>query len=144
MSQASPSTEVGFELPSVRMAMSDARFERWYGPENYGGPPRNLHFDTAAAQAEGLPGPVATGPDISNLIFRSLMEFFGAGWVQGGKASLTIARPTYAHDFLVSKGYVKAVENENGATRLVCDVWVENQDGEKKVVGTASGLVKAS
>lgn len=140
---ASSRTEVGAELPSVRMAMSEGRFERWYGPQNYGGPARNLHYDVEAAKAEGLSAPVATGPDISNLIFRSLMDFFGPGWVQGGKASLTIARPTYAHDFLISKGLVKAVEDDNGETRLVCDVWVENQDGEKKVVGTASGLVKA-
>jgi hypothetical protein len=38
---------------------------------------------------------------------------------------------------------VKAIELQpDGSLRLVCEVWVENQSGEKKVVGTISGLVR--
>jgi hypothetical protein len=29
---------------------------------------------------------------------------------------------------------------ENGATRITVEVWVENQHGDKTMVGTASGL----
>ena len=38
-------------------------------------------------------------------------------------------------------GEVKEKRPEQGATRVVVDVWCENQPGEKTAAGTASGLV---
>jgi hypothetical protein len=78
-----------------------------------------------------------------NFAHRSAFEFFGEGWVVGGKADLTVARPTFVNEFLTSKGFVKGAElMPDGSIRLICEVWVENQTGEKKVVGTVAGIVK--
>lgn len=141
--RATKETELGTEVPWIRMAMSERRFAQLYGDTDLNPvlSPTNIHSDPEVARAEGLTQLIASGPDIAALIFRSMMEFFGEGWVVGGKAALTIARPTYTTDFITAKGYVKAKELVDGKVRLICEVWVENQHGEKKVVGTASGLV---
>jgi hypothetical protein len=39
-------------------------------------------------------------------------------------------------------GVVKEKSAAGGATRVVVDVWCENQHGAKTAVGTASGLVQ--
>jgi hypothetical protein len=41
-----------------------------------------------------------------------------------------------------AKGLVTSIENlADGSKRLHCDVWVENQSGEKKISGKLSGIV---
>jgi acyl dehydratase len=100
-----------------------------------------IHNDVAAAKAEGLPGPIATGPQVAALIFRMVRMAFGAGWVEGGQAALTFRRPTSCDAFVTAKGTVTAKEADGERMRVTCDVWVETADGEKTIVGTASGLV---
>jgi acyl dehydratase len=53
--------------------------------------------------------------------------------------SMTFIKPVYAGDRLTVHGVVTDVRSENGTTRVVVDVWCENQQGEKTAVGTASG-----
>lgn len=104
----------------------------------------SIHNDAAAAKAEGLPGPIAVGPQVAALIFRMVRMAFGAGWVEGGRTALTFRRPTPCDAFVTAKGTVTATEAEGDRTRVTCDVWVETADGEKTIVGTASGLVGGS
>lgn len=140
MALANKDTRLGSPISSVSLYLTDERFDHMYGGMAGG---LSVHIDDNAARREGLPAAFAVGPDIINLAHRSALEFFEEGWIQGGKADLTVARPTYAGEFLTSRGFVKAVELQpDGSLRLVCEVWVENQTGEKKVVGTISGLVR--
>ena len=39
------------------------------------------------------------------------------------------------------RAMVKELQQEHGATRVIVDVWCENQDHGKTMVGTASGLI---
>jgi acyl dehydratase len=57
------------------------------------------------------------------------------------ETSMAFVKPVYAGDRLTAHGVVKDRQNENGATRVVVEVWVENQHGEKTAVGHATGLV---
>ncbi len=43
-------------------------------------------------------------------------------------------------DTLTVRGRVKSREPEGGNVRVTVEVWCENQDGVKTMVGTASGL----
>ena len=138
---ADAETRLGTALPSYWLNFSRREFERRWAPA---GADQNttLHIDAEAARQEGLPAPVATGPDVMAVAHRSALAFFGPGWIRGGSANLTVARPTFPGDYVGSKGYVKAIDLQpDGSRRLTCEVWVENQTGEKKVVGTVSGLV---
>jgi hypothetical protein len=44
------------------------------------------------------------------------------------------------NDVLTAHGVLKEKVPEADRTRLVLDVWLENQDGDKVLVGSASGL----
>lgn len=124
---------VGYELPEVACQFRLEHFKRSDAP--------TIHTDMEAARREGLAAPVATGPQVAALIFRQLRDAFGRGWVEGGKCDLTFRRPVSVTDFCVAKGVVTGREEGAGGTRLTCDVWIENQSGDKVIVGTASGLV---
>jgi acyl dehydratase len=126
-------TPVGYELPQVACQYRLEHFKR--------GDEATIHTDMEAARREGLSAPVATGPQVAALIFRQLRDAFGRGWIEGGKCELTFRRPVSVTDFCVARGVVTRRDPDAGGMRLTCDVWIENQSGEKVIVGTASGLV---
>jgi len=102
---------------------------------------QTIHTDMAAAQREGLAAPVAIGPQVASLIFRQLREAFGPGWLEGGTCSITFRRPVLVTDFCVARGKVTGTSSEAKGVRVACDVWIENQRGEKVIVGSASGIL---
>lgn len=129
----SADVQVGFELPQVACQYKLAHFKR--------GDEATIHTDMEAARREGLPAPVATGPQVAALIFRQLRDCFGKGWIEGGRCEMTFRRPVLVTDFCVAKGVVNQREEGPDGVRLHCDIWIENQACEKVIVGSASGLV---
>lgn len=128
-------TELGYEMPAVSKQMSIDMFKSDI---------KTIHNDQEAAEREGLPAPIAVGPQVAALIFRMMGTCFGKGWYEGGAASLTFRRPVFCSDFITAKGMVKEKKlEEDGRIRVVCDVWIENQKGVKNVVGICSGVVEA-
>lgn len=55
------------------------------------------------------------------------MSFIGGGVVDGETVTV--------------KGIIKDKQMENSRIRLVLDVWMENEEGQKVIVSSASGLV---
>ena len=55
---------------------------------------------------------------------------------------MAFIKPVLAGDTLTVHGVVKERQPEAGRTRVVVEVWCENQHGEKTAVGTASGLIE--
>jgi acyl dehydratase len=125
---------MGLELPEFACQFTLAHFKR--------ADDATIHTDVEAARREGLPAPVATGPQVAALIFRQLRTCFGRGWIEGGQCELTFRRPVYVTDFCVARGIVKRREDTAAGVRLHCDVWIENAAGDKVIVGNASGLVQ--
>ena len=126
-------TPAGYRLPEIAHQYRLEHFKR--------ADERTIHTDMEAARREGLPAPVAIGPQVAALLFRLLRACFERGWIEGGRCELTFRRPVYVTDFCVARGVVTRQEITAGGTRLHCDVWIENQKGDKVIVGTASGLV---
>jgi acyl dehydratase len=54
---------------------------------------------------------------------------------------MTFIKPVFAGDRLTVHGVVKEQHPEHGRTRVVVEVWCENQDGDKTAIGTATGLL---
>lgn len=124
----------GYALPVVSRKFRLEDFKR--------GEERTIHTDYEAAAREGLPAPVAIGPQVAALLFRQLRLCFGDGWFVGGKWDFSFRKPVFVTDFCAARGVVTGVAAEGDAVRISCDVWIENQKGEKVIAGTASGLVK--
>ena len=77
------------------------------------------------------------------LIHRSALQFFGAGWIKGGRSDLTVVRPTFPGSYVVSKATVTGISQEaDGSLRVTCKAVVVDQTGEVKIAGTVSGLVQ--
>lgn len=132
--QVTKDMEVGAMLPAV---------SRRFNVEMFGaGGVKTIHNDAEAAAAEGLPAPIAVGPQVAALIFKMMRQSFGPGWIAGGKTALTFRRPTPVDQVATAHGrLVSRSEEADGRTRLEYEVWVELPDGEKPIVGTASALV---
>ena len=75
------------------------------------------------------------------MVTRAMMMCFGTGWVVGGRTSLKMIKPVYARNFVTAKGVLREKQPEGDGVRYAFDVWVENEQGQKVVVGTASALV---
>ena len=71
-----------------------------------------------------------------------MLDFFEKGWIQGGKLDVSLVKSIFPGDTITVKGTVREKVQEGKFTRIVLDVWLENQSGEKATVGTASGLVE--
>ena len=144
---------LGAEMPALgrRWTLTDfqERHELVYGPgrivpESW--PERNVHSDAEAAQREGLPGPIASAPQLIALIHRQMLMTFGQGWLSGGTIDVKMIKPVEVNDLTTAKGRVKGIEivpGDGGTERrkVICDVWVERLGGVKVMVGTASGLL---
>jgi acyl dehydratase len=104
---------------------------------------KSIHTDEEWAKAKGFRAPLAQGMMSTAYVSQMMTALLGAGFVKGGTIAMAFTRPVYAGDQLTVHGVVKELRAEGDATRVVVDVWCENQDGEQTAVGTASGLLPA-
>jgi 3-hydroxybutyryl-CoA dehydratase len=102
--------------------------------------PRSIHTDEDWAKAKGFRAPLAQAMMSTAYVSELMTKFLGAGFVKGGKLSMTFIKPVYAGDRLTVHGVVRDTSVEAGVKRIAVDVWCENQHGEKTAVGTASGI----
>lgn len=105
---------------------------------------KSYHTDIEYARSLGLPNPIAQGMMSGCYVSELMTRFFGWGWRRGGRMSVYFIKAVYAGDVLYVSGVVKEKVPEGDATRVVLDVWCENQSGAKTTVGTASGLIRKS
>jgi acyl dehydratase len=103
--------------------------------------PRSIHTDEAWAREKGFRAPLAQAMMSTAYVSELMTQLLGAGFVKGGTMSMTFIKPVYAGERLTVHGVVTDVRPEDGATRVVVDVWCEDQEGDKTAVGTASGLM---
>lgn len=134
LSETAP--KVGQSLPPLVKDVSQRRIDVYSGVR-----PRSIHSDEAFAREKGFRTCLAQGMMSTAYASQLMVKLLGPGFARGGTLSMAFIRPVYAGDRLTVHGVVKDRQPENGATRVVVEVWVENQHGEKTAVGHASGLV---
>jgi len=127
---------VGQTLPTLVKEMSQRRIDVYSGVR-----PRSIHTDEAWARAKGFRTTLAQGMMSTAYVSEMMTRCLGAGFVKGGTMSVAFVKPVYAGDRLTVHGVVKEMRPENEGTRVVVEVWCENQHGEKTAVGNASGLL---
>ena len=134
LSETAP--KVGQSLPPLGKDVSQRRIDVYSGVR-----PRSIHSDEAFAREKGFRTCLAQGMMSTAYASQLMVKLLGPGFARGGTLSMAFIRPVYVGDRLTVRGVVKDRQPENGATRVVVEVWVENQHGEKTAVGHASGLV---
>jgi acyl dehydratase len=133
---ASETATPGLALPPLVKEISQRKIDVYSGVR-----PRSIHTDEAWARQKGFRAPLAQAMMSTAYVSEMMTRFIGAGFVKGGTMSMTFIKPVYAGDRLTVHGVVKDRRAEDGGTRVVVEVWCENQDGDKTAVGTASGLI---
>jgi acyl dehydratase len=127
---------VGQELPPLVKEMGQRRIDAYSGVRA-----RSIHTDEAWARQKGFRTTLAQGMMSTAYVSEMMTRLLGAGFIEGGAMSVAFVKPVYAGDRLTVRGVVKELRPEDGRTRVVVDVWCENQHGEKTAVGSASGLL---
>lgn len=134
MSIATRQMQVGQEIPTftkkAKLTVPPGGFP-WGSPHN-----------EAYARSIGFKGALVPGVTTLAYISESLFNFFGEGWVKGGKIEVSfIGGGVIDGEMLTVKGVIKEKVEEDSRVRLVLEVWMENAQGQKVVAGTASGLI---
>ncbi len=141
MTQAHHDLEIGTEIAPVTYDITQEKINIYSRYVFYGKDTKNIHTDDDTARKAGLPRALAQGRYPVGYLSERLLDFFGPGWIQGGKLEVTLVKGIYPGDTITVKGIITEKISEENAVRLVLDVWLENQAGEQATVGRASGLV---
>lgn len=126
--------EIGDELPAVRIDLS-SDFVATYAREL--GLDWGRFTNHAEARAQGLPGQIAPGNLSLSLIARCLLA-----WAPGmrlRRLGTTFRGLVVADQTVTVRGnVVEHHERAGGSDTYECEVWMENAEGERVVVGTAT------
>jgi len=129
-------TTVGQALPSLVKDVSQRRIDAYSGVR-----PRSIHSDEAWARQKGFRDCLAQGMMSTAYASQLMVKLLGPAFARGGTMSMAFIKPVYAGDRLTVHGVIRDKRRDGSATRVVVEVWVENQHGEKTAIGHATGLV---
>lgn len=97
------------------------------------------HYDKEFVQSRGFPAPFADGQMFGAFLAEMIMNWIGdSGTLK--KMDFRFRKMVFAGDRVVCKGSVIEKRAENGQKLVTCDLWVENQNGEK-ILAPASALI---
>ena len=126
---------VGYELTPLVKQLTQRQIDAYSGVK-----PHSIHADAAWAKAKGFRAPLAQGMMSTAYVSELMTTLLGEGFIQGGRMAVKFITPVYNTDTLTIYGTVIDKTSEAEATRVTVEVWAENQDGVKTMVGSASGL----
>jgi len=133
------SIRIGDELPPLTKPLSQRKIDCYSGVR-----PRSIHTDPEWARAKGFAAPLAQGMMSTAYVSEMMVALLGEGFVQGGRMAVKFIKPVLVGDSLTVYGCVRGKQPEAGAVRIEVELWCENQDGVKTMVGEASGLAGAA
>ena len=127
--------EVGAELPPLTKTIVQRQIDCYSGVR-----PHSIHTDPEWARKKGFRAPLVQAMMSTAYVSQLMMQFAGERFVKGGRMSVSFIKPVFVDETLTVRGRVKSREAEGDGTRITVEVWCENQDGVKTMVGTASGI----
>ena len=129
MEKVTKTIRVGEEVPSSTKTA--------YMPIDLEG--RNpIHTDDYAKE-HGMRGALIGGSTLLSYVLEMLYNYFDQNWFYHGKINVSfIGGGAINGDVVTAHGMVKSAEQEEAGTRLHLDIWMENQKGDKIVVGEAN------
>jgi len=132
---ASGTIQVGQELTPISKTISQRQIDCYSGVR-----PKSIHTDAEWARKKGFPNTLAQGMMSTAYVSEMMVTLLGEGYIKGGKMSVKFVKPVITGDTLTMHGTVREKQPDSGGVRIHVDLWCENQDGMKTMVGEASGL----
>ena len=125
--------DVGTEVTPLVKNPTPQQLVKWAGASEDFYP---IHYDKDFAVAQGLPGVIVHGRLRGAFLIQMLTDWIGdAGAVR--KMSIRQRGMDYPGQNLVCKGKVTNKHVENDDHLVECEIWTENEKGEKTTLGTA-------
>ncbi len=106
----------------------------------FSGPARNYHTDREEARKLGFPNIVVQGMMSTCFVAEVLQRAFGTGFLSGGRMDLRLTNVLWVDERVTAHAREREERREGTALRVVCDVWVEKEDGSRVLIGEASAL----
>ena len=125
---------VGHELPPLVKGPITRDHLRAYAAAS--GDPNPMHTDDEFARNAGYPGVFAHGMLSMGWLGQLLVQAGGVGSIR--RFRTRFAKLTWPGEVISCRGRVMRVTDEVGVRLVDCEIWTENQDGERKLVGSAT------
>ena len=129
----------GDPIPAIHKEISQDIINRWAEVSTDFNP---LHVDPAFAEKTRFGGTIAHGHIALSFLCEMMHQWLGPGWISGGKLGgikfIAPIRPGYRISVM---GTITEKRTEGGKNIVKGDIHIENQDGEKCVIGFAEGVV---
>jgi len=126
-------------IPSISKKMTQEIINKWADAVGDYNP---LHVDPEYAKKTKFKSTIAHGPLVISYISEMMSKWLGDGWIEGGKLlDIKFNAPVKSGDVMKVGGQVKEKRTVENQKIVECDVYIENQEGVKVVVGRAIGLV---
>jgi hypothetical protein len=127
--QTNKSLKVGDEIPSLTQIA--------YMPIDPNS--HNVIHTDEYARDFGMRGALIGGSTLLSYVLEMLYNYFGQDWFYHGKIKASfIGGGAINGDIVTAHGVIKAIEKGIDSTKLIVDVYLENQMQQKIVVGEAS------
>jgi acyl dehydratase len=123
--------EEGDELPAIDLFLSKDMVRQYARTANMYVP---RFTDDEGARAEGLPGMIAPGVMSMGLLARMISDWNQAAMVT--RIGTTFRSPVLPDRNIHLRGAVTQKNEDDHSAE--CDIWLENDDGERWVIGTAT------
>jgi 3-hydroxybutyryl-CoA dehydratase len=136
---------IGTELSGPTRVVTAERMQRYgdgllsaaAGEEIHVG--ANIHTNEEYARSQGLEYAIADGMLSTNWVSSMLVRSFGAAYLTTGQLQTKFIKPVRVGIELRACGRVTAqTAIDDGATRIDLEIWTEDADRTKLVVGTAA------
>ena len=99
-----------------------------------------IHTDEYAKE-HGMRGALVPGSTLLSYMLEMLYNTFGEKWLGSGRIKVSfIGGGAVNGDQISTHGRVKAIESGEDGNRFMLELWMENQNGVKIMVGEASCL----
>lgn len=124
---------VGSEIPPLVKQPTTRQLVMWAGAS---GDYYEIHYDKDFAQSRGLPGVIVHGQLAGSFLGQLITDWIGG---QGSLKKLTCnyRGMNFPGETLTCKGKVSKKYIEDGEHWVECNIWAENPEGEKTVLGMA-------
>ena len=98
-----------------------------------------VHYDKEFVERRGFPAPFVDGQMLGAYLAEMIMNWIGDSGTLN-KLNFQFRKMVFPCDRVICKGSVTEKHAENEQRLITCDLWVENQDGEK-VLAPAGALI---
>ena len=124
----------GQELPPLEKGPITRDHLRAYAAAS--GDPNPMHTDDEFARNAGYPGVFAHGMLSMGWLGQLLVQAGGVGSIR--RLKTRFAKLTWPGEVITCRGRVTRVADEGDVRLVECEIWTENQEGERKLVGSAA------